>query len=101
MRGPSIHQDTLFSTVSQKARVPENHALRPIRQVVDTALRELNQDFNALYLDPGRDSTPPERLLRAQLLMAPYTNRSERQLVEQMDYGCCSAGSGGFSLIPI
>lgn len=70
MRGPDIHQDTLFSTVSPESRVPRDHPLRPIRTTVDAALRELDQDFEALYADKGRDPIPPEKLLRAQLLMA-------------------------------
>jgi len=63
-----------------------------VREMVNKALKELDADFNALYPDPGRDSNPPEKLLRAQLLMAFYMIRSEPQLVEQIDYKCCFAG---------
>jgi transposase len=86
MRGADIQQDTLFSTVIPEERVPKDHPLRPIRRMVNAALKELDADFNALYSDLGRDSIPPEKLLRAQLLMAFYTIRSERQLMEQIDY---------------
>ena len=86
MRGPDIQQDTLFSTVIPEERVPEDHPLRPIRQMVNEALAKLDQDFNELYAELGRVSIPPEKLLRAQLLMAFYTIRSERQLMEQINY---------------
>lgn len=86
MRGPDIQQDTLFSTTSPASRVPLDHPLRPIRTIVDQALRELDADFNTLYAEAGRQSIPPEKLLRAQLLMALYTIRSERQLMEQINY---------------
>ena len=96
MRGPDIHQDTLFSTVSPADRVPKDHPLRPIRQLVDTALLALDEDFDALYAEAGRDSIPPEKLLRAQLLMVFYTIRSERQLMEQLDYNLLFRWFAGF-----
>ena len=98
MRGPDIQQDALFSTVSPEPRVPKDHPLRPIRTMVDTALRKLDTDFNALYSEYGRDSIPPEKLLRAQLLMAFYTIRSERQLMEQIDYNLLFRWFVGFSM---
>jgi transposase len=98
MRGADIQQDALFSTVSPEARVPKDHPLRPIRAMVDAALRELDQDFNALYADSGRDSIAPEKLLRAQLLMAFYTIRSERQLMEQINYNLLFRWFVGFSM---
>ena len=98
MRGPDIQQDALFSTVSPESRVPKDHPLRPIRTMVDTALRKLDTDFNALYSEYGRDSIPPEKLLRAQLLMAFYTIRSERQLMEQIDYNLLFRWFVGFSM---
>ena len=98
MRGPDIQQDSLFSTVSPDARVPQDHPLRPIRTMVDTALKEMDQDFNALYAASGRDSVPPEKLLRAQLLMAFYTIRSERQLMEQINYNLLFRWFVGFSM---
>ena len=90
MRGPDIHQDMLFSTVSPESRVPKDHPLRPVRQMVDAALKSLHAEFEALYSAFGRESIPPEKLLRAQLLMALYTIRSERQLMEQIDYNLLS-----------
>jgi len=72
--------------------------LRPIRTIVDAALRELDQDLNALYADSGRDSIPPKKLLRAQLLMAFYTIHSERQLMEQIDYNLLFRWFVGFSM---
>ncbi len=98
MRGPDIQQDALFSTVSPDARVPKDHPLRPIRKMVDTALKELDRDFDALYSSFGRDSIPPEKLLRAQLLMAFYTIRSERQLMEQINYNLLFRWFVGFSM---
>jgi transposase len=86
MRGADIQQDSLLSTVIPEERVPRDHPLRPIREMVNAALKELDADFNVLYSDMGRDSIPPEKLLRAQLLMAFYTIRNERQLMEQIDY---------------
>ncbi len=86
MRGTDIQQDTLFSTVNPEQRVPPDHPLRPIRAMVNTALEAMDEDFNALYSKLGRDSIPPEKLLRAQLLMVFYTIRSERQLMEQINY---------------
>jgi len=67
MRGADIQQDTLFSTVIPEERVPRDHPLRPIREMVNTALKALDADFNALYSELGRDSIAPEKLLRAQL----------------------------------
>ena len=98
MRGPDIQQDRLFSTVSPETRVPKDHPLRPIRRMVDEALKALDGDFAALYSMYGRESIPPEKLLRAQLLMAFYTIRSERQLMEQIDYNLLFRWFVGFSM---
>ena len=98
MRGPDIQQDTLFSTVSPDARVPKNHPLRPIRRMVDEALKALDSEFAVLYSAFGRESIPPEKLLRAQLLMAFYTIRSERQLMEQINYNLLFRWFVGFSM---
>jgi hypothetical protein len=65
MRGPDIHQDTLFSTVSPESRVPKEHPLRPIRQMVDAALKSRDAEYQPLYLAYGRESIPPEKQLRA------------------------------------
>jgi transposase len=86
MRGDDIPQDAVFSYISPEARVPQEHPLRPIRQMVDTILVELSPEFDRLYARTGRPSVPPEKLLRALLLQVLYTVRSERLLMEQLDY---------------
>lgn len=86
MRGGDERSEGLFSYVSCEARVPSNHPLRAIRAIVDEALEVLSADFDGLYSRIGRPSIPPEKLLRALLLQAFYSIRSERQLMEQMDY---------------
>src|SRR6478752_6491308 len=86
MRGEDEASEGLFSYVSCSARVPKDHPLRTIRRLVDGALEALSGDFAKLYAKLGRPSIPPEKLLRALLLQAFYTIRSERQLMEQMDY---------------
>jgi transposase len=86
VRGNDQQPDALFSYVSAEQRIPQDHPLRPIRQMVDAALRRLSRDFDALYSDMGRASIPPERLLRALLLQVLYSIRSERLLMEQLEY---------------
>lgn len=86
MRGTDSTQSTMFSYVSLETRIPQDHPLRRIRQLVDTILRQLSPRFEKMYSNTGRPSIPPERLLRALLLQVLYTIRSERQLVEQLDY---------------
>ncbi len=86
MRGDDRQPTHLFSYVSPEARVPRDHPLRAIRTLVDGLLREMSADFDRLYAAVGRPSIPPERLLRAQLLQFFYTIRSERLLMEQLDY---------------
>jgi transposase len=86
MRGADQRRDGLFSYVRMDARIPQQHPLRSIRRIVDEALDTLDERFDALYADNGRPSIPPEQLLRALLLQAFYTIRSERQLMEQLDY---------------
>jgi transposase len=86
MRGKDQRPDVLFSYVSLETRIPADHPLRPIREIVDEALRKLSPAFGRLYAREGRPSIPPERLLRALLLQAFYTIRSERQLMEQLNY---------------
>ena len=86
MRGTEREQVTMFSYVSLEARIPADHPLRPMRAMVDRALVALSPRFDALYVDWGRPSIPPEQLLRALLLQVLYTVRSERQLMEQLDY---------------
>jgi len=86
MRGEDQRSERLFSYVGLEARIPADHPLRAIRTLTDEALTGLSRDFNRLYAREGRPSIPPERLLRALLLQAFYTVRSERQLIEQLDY---------------
>jgi len=86
MRGDDRHPDALFSYVSPEQRVPSDHPLRAIRALVDEVLRDMSSDFDGLYAAIGRPSVPPERLLRAQLLQIFYSIRSERLLMEQLDY---------------
>jgi transposase len=86
MRGDDRQQAAMFSYISAEARVPEDHPLRTIRTLVDEVLATLSPRFAALYARVGRPSIPPEKLLRAQLLQVLYTIRSERQLMEQLDY---------------
>ncbi len=86
MRGTDETSGSLFSYVDLEERIPERHPLRKIRQVVNDALASLDADFEALYIDFGRPSIPPERLIRASLLQILFSVRSERQLMEQMQY---------------
>ena len=86
MRGEDQRAASFFSYVSLEQRIPADHPLRPIRELVDEALRSLSPAFNKLYARDGRPSIPPERLLRALLLQAFYTVRSERLLMQQLDY---------------
>jgi transposase len=86
MRGRDDRNDELFSYVRLEERVPADHPLRAIRRLADEALAGLNDRFEALYSGMGRPSIPPEMLLRATLLQAFFSVRSERQLMEQIDY---------------
>jgi transposase len=86
MRGFDQRRDGLFSYVRPESRIPKNHPLRVIRTLTDEALTALDEEFAALYSENGRPSIPPEQLLRALLLQAFYTVRSERQLMEQLNY---------------
>src|SRR5271169_1351829 len=86
MRGEDERSGSLFSYVDLEARVGENHPLRTIRMIVNEALAALAGDFSALYSRLGRPSIPPEKLLRAMLLQAFYSIRSERQLMERLEF---------------
>src|SRR2546426_12837968 len=86
MRGNEQEQDAVFSYVSLEQRVPTDHPLRAIRKMVDRALRELSPHFDGLYASTGRPSIAPEKLLRALLVQALYGKRSERLLMEELDY---------------
>jgi transposase len=86
MRGIDTTQADVFSYISPEQRVPKNHPLRPIRILVNEALGALSREFDRMYSDIGRPSIAPEKLLRALLLQILYTIRSERMLMEQLDY---------------
>jgi len=86
MRGQDAQQAQIFSYIMPEERVPAEHPLRPIRKMVDEALRALSPRFQRIYSPTGRPGIPPERLLRALLLQVLYTIRSERQLMEQLDF---------------
>lgn len=86
MRGENEPSQAMFCYVSPEGLVPKNHPLRPIKSMADAALKKLSPKFDAMYSHTGRPSIPPEKLLKASLLQAFYTVRSERQLVEQIGY---------------
>src|SRR5258706_14972432 len=86
MRGTDQQQSHVFSYISPEQRVRKDHPLRPIRTMVDEILKQLSPQFSKMYAKVGRPSIPPEQLLRAQLLQLFYSVRSERLLMEEMDY---------------
>lgn len=86
MRGKTIHQGAMFSYVSLEDRIPKSHPLRQLRLLVDAVLASMDKEFEAAYAQTGRPSVPPERLLKAMLLQILFTIRSERLLVESIDY---------------
>ena len=86
MRGSNKQQGAMFSYVSLEKRVPSDHPLRPFREMADAALKELSPRFSRMYSDVGRPSIPPEQILKALILQILYTVRSERMLIEQLDY---------------
>src|SRR5277367_816355 len=86
MRGDERVQDGMFSYVSLERRVPQDHPLRAVRKLTDAVLGSLSEEFDKLYADSGRPSIAPEYILRALLLQVFYSVRSERLLVEQIDY---------------
>ena len=86
MRGADGQQTGMFSYVSPEQRIPANHPLRPIREMTDEVLRQLSRSFAGLYAKTGRPSIAPEKLLRALLLQVLYSVRSERLLMEQLEY---------------
>lgn len=86
MRGEASEPQPVFSYITAAQRVPQDHPLRRVRAMADEALRALSREFNRLYSKLGRPSIPPERLLRALLLQYFYGIRSERLLMEQLDY---------------
>ncbi|MDE3171274.1 MAG: IS5 family transposase [Acidobacteriota bacterium] len=86
MRGHDEHQEAMFSYISAEKRVPENHPLRRVRELVDGALKQMSPQLAGLYSRYGRPSIAPEKLLRALLLQCFYGVRSERLLIEQLQY---------------
>ena len=86
MRGTDETSGSTFSYVDLEERIPARHPLRKIGQVVNEALASLDAEFEALYTDSGRPSIAPERLIRASLIQILFSIRSERQLMEQMEY---------------
>src|ERR1700745_1466937 len=86
MRGYDRPQSTMLTLVNPEQRVPANHPIRLIKELAEVALKELSPLFEQMYSEVGRPSIPPERLLKASLLMALYTIRSERLFCEQLDY---------------
>lgn len=86
MRGDDRKQSHMFSYIMPEARVPQDHPLRPIREMTDRVLKQLSPRFENLYSHLGRPSIPPEHLLRALLLQVLYSVRSERMLMEQLNY---------------
>lgn len=98
MRGPDEQTAHMFSYLSPEARVRADHPLRAIRRMTDQVLRDLSPRFARMYSDIGRPSIPPEQLLRALVLQALYTVRSERQLMEAIDYSILFRWFVGLSL---
>src|SRR5881227_4051017 len=98
MRDGDVRSEALFSYLSCEARVPLDHPLRPIQKIVDEALSALTGEFDKLYAKFGRPSIPPEKLLRALLLQAFYSVRSEKQLMEQLQYNLLFRWFVGLSL---
>src|SRR5260370_15936153 len=86
MRGEERQQRSMLMVLNMEQRVAKEHPLRRIKQLAETVLQGLSASFDRMYSATGRPSIPPERLLKASLLMALYTVRSERLLCEQLDY---------------
>src|SRR5208337_2513277 len=86
MRGDELKQTAMYSYVTLAQRIPADHPAREIRVLVDRALARMDAQLDELYSSTGRPSIAPERLLRASLLMVLYSIRSERQLMEQLNY---------------
>jgi transposase len=86
MRGQDKQQSHMFSYLSPEQRVQQDHPLRAIRRMADQALSNLSKRFDERYAETGRPSIPPEKLLRAQLIQMLCSVRSERLLMEEIDY---------------
>jgi len=98
MRGSEQLQESMFSYICVEKRVPKEHPLRPLKKMVDEILMGMSGDFDQMYSEVGRASVPPEQLLRALLLQALYSVRSERILMEQLDYNMLFRWFVGLSL---
>jgi transposase len=98
MKSPDTEQRKLFCYVSLESRIPKHHPLRPIKDMVNACLRLLSEALSKMYSTIGRPSIPPERLLRALLLQVLYSIRSERALVEHLDYNLLFRWFVGLSL---
>jgi transposase len=86
MRGTTTRQATMLSTLTSDSLIPMDHPIRRIKPVVEAVLAELGPEFDAMYARTGRQSVPPEHLLKATVLMALYSIRSERQFCERLRY---------------
>ena len=86
MRGGGPQQGAMWSTISSEERVPQDHPLRPIREMVNVVAKDMSPSFSRIYAREGRPSIPPERLLRALLLQVLFSVRSERMLMERLNY---------------
>jgi transposase len=86
MRGDDRQQADMYSYLSPEERVRANHPLRAVRAMADEALKNMSRRFDTMYAKTGRPSIPPEKLLRAQLIQMLYSIRSERLLMEEIDY---------------
>src|SRR5512147_1932831 len=86
MRGRTEPQTSMLMLMSPEELVPADHPIRGVKKLADEALRELSPLFDKVYAEGGRPSVPPERLLKAQILIALYSVRSDRQFCEQLDY---------------
>jgi len=96
---PDIQQGNRFCYMSPESRIPKNHPLQPIKEMVNACLRALSGEFCKMYSPIGRPSIPPERLLKALLLQVLYSIRSERVLVEHLDYNMLFRWFVGLSLL--
>ena len=96
MRGKAARQATMLTAVTPDALVPQHHPIRRIKPMVDQALAQLSPAFDRMYAANGRASIPPEHLLKACLLMALFSVRSERQFCERLEYPPQADCSSGF-----
>ena len=92
MRGDDRQQGAIWSYISPERRVPADLPLRGFQEMVNAVLKDMSRTFSRIYAKEGRPSIPPEHLLRALLLQVLYSVRSERMLMEQLDYNCSSGG---------